>query len=116
MKKFQKRSKKYKGTYRKNKTQNKFYINKNIKQEKLIKEQSISVSLESKKKILFQMEKCICKIYLKNDEIGIGFLCKFPINNNVLPVLFTNNNILNNINHNEYIKLNLNNKVKNKNR
>jgi len=58
------------------------------------------------------MENCICKIFLKNDEIGIGFLCKFSINNNVLPVLITNNNILNNINHNKYIKLNFNNEIK----
>jgi len=58
------------------------------------------------------MENCICKIYLKIDEIGKGFLCKFYINNNVLPVLITNNNILNNINHNKYIKLNFNNEVK----
>ena len=39
------------------------------------------------------MDNCICKIFLKNDEIGIGFLCKFPFNNNVLPILITNNKI-----------------------
>ena len=49
----------------------------NIKQEKLIKEHQISVSSGSKKKILFQMKDCICKIYLKNDEIGIGFYANF---------------------------------------
>ncbi len=34
-------------------------------QEKLIKEQPIPVSLEQTKKILFQMQNCICKINLK---------------------------------------------------
>ena len=108
----QKRSIKNKETYLENLTQNKFYINKNIKQEKLNKEQPISFSLESKKKILFQMENCFCKIYLKNDEIGIGFLCKFPFNNNILPVLIANNHILNSIYSNKYIKLKFNNEVK----
>ena len=88
------------------------YINKNIKQEKLIKEQPISISLESKKKILFQMENCICKVYLKDDKIGIGFLCKIPFNNNILPVLITNNYILNNIDNNKYIILKFKNEVK----
>ena len=92
---------KKKDIYIENKDQNKFYENKNINQEKLIKEQSISLSLESKKKILFQMENCICKIFLKKDEIGIGFLCKFPFNNNDLPVLITNNHIINNLENNK---------------
>ena len=42
-----------------------------IKNEKLIKEQQIPISKEGIKMILFQMENCICKIYLKNDKIGI---------------------------------------------
>jgi hypothetical protein len=108
MKNYQKWTKKDKDTYLKNKTQYKFYIEKNIKKEKY-KEQPISVSLESKKQILFQMENCVCKIYLKNDETGIGFLCKFPFNNNVL---ITNNNILNNIDKNKCIILNFNSEVK----
>ena len=91
----------------KNMIQNKFYINKYIRQE-----QDISVSLESKKKILFQMKSSICKIYLKNNEIGIGFLCKFPFNNNVLPALFINSHILNNIDKNKYIKLKFNDEAK----
>ena len=41
------------------------------------------------------MENCICKIYIKNDKIGIGFLCKIPFHNNLLPVLITNNNFEN---------------------
>ena len=85
-----------------------------IKQEELVKEQPIPVSLEGTKKILFQMENCICKINLKNDEIGTGFFCKIPFNNNLLPVLITNNHILNkdDIDNDKIIKLMINNKIK----
>ena len=85
-----------------------------IKQEKLIKEQPIPVSIEGTKKILFQMENCICKIYLNNCKIGTGFFCKIPFNNNLLPVLITSNHILNenDIDNNKIIKLMINNKMK----
>ena len=85
-----------------------------IIQEKLIKDQPIPVSLAGMKKILFQMENCICKIYLKNGKIGTGFFCKIPFNNNLLTVLFTNNHILNenDIKVNSIIKLSINNEVK----
>jgi len=85
-----------------------------IIQEKLYKEQPIPVSIEGTKKILFQMENCICKIYLKNGGIGTGFFCKIPFNNNLLPVLITNNHILNehDIDNNKKIQLNIKNKVK----
>ena len=66
-----------------------------IKKEKLIKKQPVSISKEGIKKILFQIENCICKIYLKNDKIRIGFLCKIPFHNKLLPVLMTNKNIFN---------------------
>ena len=58
------------------------------------------------------MNNCICKIYLGNEEVGIGFLCKIPLNNNLLPVLFINNQILNNLGHNIIIKLIINKEVK----
>ena len=85
-----------------------------INQENLIEEQKVSVSFEGTKKILFQMENCICKIYLKNEEKGTGFFCKIPFNNNLLPVLITNNHVLNenNIEDNEIIKLTINKEVK----
>ena len=85
-----------------------------IKQEKLIKEQPIPVSLQNTKKILFQMENCVCKIYMNNGGIGTGFLCKIPFNNNLLPVLITNNHVLNenDIDNNKIIKLMINNKAK----
>ena len=78
-----------------------------IKIEKQIKEKSIHISIEDVKKIIFQMENCICKI----NETGIGYLCKIPFpnnNNNLLPVLITNNNILND----KVISLSINKKEK----
>ena len=59
------------------------------------------------------MENCICKINLKNGEIGVGYLCKIPFPNNynnLLPVLITNNNIFNENDRN--IKLIINNEEK----
>ena len=85
-----------------------------IKQEKLIKEQPIPVPIEGTKKILFQMENCVCKIYLEKGGIGTGFFCKIPFNNNLLPVLITNNHILNenDIDNNKIINIMINNEVK----
>jgi len=86
----------------------------NIKPEQLIEEKPIPVSIEGAKKILFQMENCICKIYLKNVVKGTGFFCKIPFNNNLLPVLITNNHVLkeNNIEDNNIIELSINNDIK----
>jgi len=85
-----------------------------IIQEKLIEEQPIPVSLEGTKKIIFQMENCICQIYSKNGEKGTGFFCKIPFNNNFLPVLITNNHVLNekDIENNNIIDLSINNEKK----
>ena len=57
--------------------------------------QPIAVSLEGTKKILYQMENCICKIYRRDGSKGTGFFCKIPFNNTLLPVLITNYHILN---------------------
>ena len=113
----QKWTTKNKDTYFENMDQYKFFLKENfkkdnIKKENLIKRQPIEVSLESKKKILFQMNNCICKLCLKNDEIGIGFLCRFPFINNALPALITDNHIINYIDNNKCIKLKFNNEVK----
>ena len=54
------------------------------------------ISIEQNKTILDQMKNNgICKIHGKNE--GNGFFTKipFPDNNNLLPVLITNNHILN---------------------
>jgi len=61
---FQKWTTKDKSTFLENKTQNKFYINKNIKKEKLIKEQPFSVSLESKKKKYYFKWKIVYVKYI----------------------------------------------------
>ena len=85
-----------------------------INQEKLIKEQPIPVSVKNEKTILFQIENCICKIYMNNGEIGTGFFCKIPFNNNLLPALITNNHVLNekDIENDEIIKLSIYNEAK----
>ena len=86
-----------------------------IIEESLIEEQPIPVSLEGTKKILYQMENCICKIYCENDKIGTGFFTKLRFQNNLLPVLITNYHILKekDIENNKIIKLTINNEVKN---
>ena len=84
-----------------------------IIQEEFIHEQTIPVSIEATTKILYQMNNCLCEIYQKNVKLGIGFLCKIPYpnnNNNLLPVLIANNNIVNK--NDKYIKLIFSNKVK----
>ena len=82
-----------------------------IKQEKLINNQPSPVSVGGTRKILSQMEKYICKIYLGNGKngTGTGFFCKIPFQNKVLPVLITNNHILdeNDIKNGKIIKLSI---------
>ena len=83
-------------------------------QEKLIEDQPIPVSIEGTEIILDQMKKCICQIYLKDGNKGTGFFCKIPFDNNLLPVLITNNHVLNenDIENNKKIELSINNVVK----
>ena len=85
-----------------------------IKQEKLIEEQPRPVSIEGTREILSQMENSICMIYPEDNINGTGFFCKIPFLNNCLPVLITNNHILNenDIKNNKIIKLSINGKVK----
>ena len=54
------------------------------------------ISYECTKKIIEQMERNICKINIGMNQ-GTGFFCKipFPNENNMLPVLITNNHIIN---------------------
>ena len=61
------------------------------------------------KMILSQLEKCVCKIYKINGKKGTGFLCNlpFPDQFHLLPVLITNNHVLNN----EDLELNKNIKI-----
>ena len=52
---------------------------------------------ESAKKIIYQMEKCICKFKIKKEQ-NTGFFCKIPFsyNNKIMlfPVLITNHHII----------------------
>ena len=84
-----------------------------IIQEKFIENSPIPVTIEGTKQILFQMKNCICQIDSKNGK-GTGFFCKIPIYNNFLPVLITNNHILNenDIEDNNTIKLCIYNEIK----
>ena len=98
-----------------------------VKKESNIKGYPKAISYLCMQKIKEQMEKCICKITIGIEQ-GTGFFCKIPFRDeyNMLPVLITNNhvinkNILNENNkrididiqeENNRKKLNLNNRIK----
>ena len=88
----------------------------NIKKEVLIQDQPIPVSIQGIKNILFQLENCICQIYQKNGGKGTGFFCKILFQNKLLPVLITNNHVLEeeDIKNNEIIKLTIYNSIEKK--
>ena len=77
-----------------------------------IKEQSISVLEEGIRKILYQMNNCICKIYSNNGNIVTGYFCKILFNNNIFPVLIINNIMFEDIDNKKIIKLTINNEEK----
>ena len=66
----------------------------NIKKEILIEDQPKAVPIEGIKKILSQLENCICQIHKKSSGKGTGFFTKILFQNKLLPVLITNNHIL----------------------
>ena len=84
---------------------------KQIKNEMCPPTHSVPLSKEQNKIIIEQMEKKLCKIYMANGEFGSGFFCliPFPDKINRLPVLFTNNHVLdeNAIKNGETINLTL---------
>ena len=86
-------------------------INVYIK-ESYIQNSLSEFDIEGIDKILFQMKYCICKKY-KDPIKGSVFFCKIQIKNkaNFLPVLITNNHVLNldDINVGKTIKITLNN-------
>ncbi len=63
--------------------------------EKYIIDSPLPVSIKGTEIILDQMKTCICKILKDNGVKGTGFFCKIPYENNLLPVLITNNHVLN---------------------
>ena len=86
-----------------------------IIKEKLTKNCIDSASIEVTEKILYQMKKCVCKIYIKG-AIGTGFFTKIPYNNKLINVLITNNHILgeNDIKNDKTIIISLNNEKEKK--
>ena len=59
-----------------------------------------AITIEKTELITNQMKNCICKI--EGREQGTGFFCKIKYKENIIPVLITNTQIL----ENEFIKLN----------
>ena len=66
--------------------------------ESLLKTYPIPITIESTKKILNQMQNCICKINNSNGK-GTGFFCYISSPNNQkekkIPFLITNNHVIN---------------------
>ena len=87
----------------------------NVQEEKSIKNAIEPVSLTRSKKIIEQMEKCVCKIYVKGST-GTGFFSKIPYQNKELKVLITNNHVLDEyeIKYNKIIVYSLNDNENNK--
>ena len=61
--------------------------------EKSIKNSLEPVSIEITKKIINQMEKSVCKIYINGNK-GNGFFAIIPYKNKSKKVLITNNHVL----------------------
>ena len=86
--------------------------NENYIPEKQLYNHPTSLSKDQNSIIMKYMEKCVCKIILENGDKGTGTLCKITIPNkeDSLPVLITNNHVLNDrdIDFNKTIILTLN--------
>jgi hypothetical protein len=69
--------------------------NKDYKEEKEMEVKPIPKPIN--KIINSQLEVNVCKIYINEDQRGTGFLCKipFPDEFKLLPVLITNNHVIN---------------------
>ena len=67
-----------------------------INQKKFIENSVLPISISGMEKIIEQMKKCVCKIHKKNGKEATGFFCKipFPDNSHLIPLLITNNHIL----------------------
>ena len=62
--------------------------------EKRLKFYPLPITLAKSSSIIEQMKTTICKITTKNGK-GTGFFCSIPYQNAALPVLITNNSIIN---------------------
>ena len=81
-----------------------------INKEKFYKNSIEPVSIEVTEKIIYQMKKCVCKIY-NSGSTGIGIFTKIPFKNGEKTVLITIHHILgeNEIKNNKIISYILNN-------
>ena len=73
-----------------------------IETENMINKYPKPISIEGTKTILKQMENNICKVYKIDGEKGTGFFCNIFYNNISIPVMITNNHVIDE----EYIKNN----------
>ena len=78
--------------------------------EKYIEKSPNPLTIEGTEIILFQMKNCICKILSNDGKKGTGFFCKISYLNKLLPILITNNHILdeNSLSKDKKIELTLN--------
>ena len=84
----------------------------------LLDDSTIPISLESTSKIKEQMETCIFKILVSQKEskiVGTGFFCLIPFQNKNLPVMITNNHVINEeiLKKEKFISIELNGLMKN---
>ena len=86
-------------------------MEESINQKNIIKSPE-PISIKGMENILYQMNNCVCQIY--NKSIGNGFFTKIPYKKQLLPVLITNNHLINfnDIKINKEITLYLNNDKK----
>ena len=79
-------------------------------EEKMNENSPIPVDIEGKKGILQKMKNSICKIFKDKEETGVGFFCYIPYNDKKLPVLVTNNHLINEkyINNYKKVKISIN--------
>ena len=77
--------------------------------EKYIRTSAEPVSLKGTENIIYQMNNCVCRIYNKGE--GTGFFTKIPFKSKLLPVLITNNHVIDidDIKNNKIINIYLNN-------
>jgi V8-like Glu-specific endopeptidase len=87
------------------------------KKEVMIEKYPRPISIQDMKKILNQMENNICKIYKEDGGKGTGFFCNIIYKNKKIPVMITNNHVIDEkyINKNKIIKYSISDDIEIKN-
>ena len=80
-----------------------------LKKETYLDKYPRPVSIEGTKKILDQLKINICKIYKRDGSKNTGFFCNISYNNIIIPVMVTNNHVIdeNYIKENKEIQITL---------